>query len=190
MAFKALEDALRTLRNRVGTVEAANSSLTTEVEVLAGAVSPTAAVTAFAGATAPTGWLLCNGSAVSRTTYAALFEVIGTTYGAGNGSTTFNLPDLRGRVPVGRDSGQTEFDVLGEAGGAKTHTLSVNEIPSHNHVSGETARAILTNTSQRTASTGTQGAFISTTENIVPAGGDQPHNNLQPYRVLNFIIKA
>jgi len=64
---------------------------------------PTGAVSAFAGSTAPTGWLLCSGQAVSRTTYAALFALIGTTYGVGDGSTTFNLPDLRGRVVAGED---------------------------------------------------------------------------------------
>lgn len=96
--------------------------------------SPTGAVTQFAGSAAPTGWLLCDGTAVSRATYADLFAAIGTTYGAGNGSTTFNLPNLKGRVPVGRDSADTSFDVLGETGGAKTHTLTVTEMPSHTHV--------------------------------------------------------
>ena len=68
----------------------------------------------FAGATAPTGYLICDGAAISRTTYAALFAIIGTTYGAGNGSTTFNIPNLKGKVAVGRDASQTEFDVLGK----------------------------------------------------------------------------
>jgi microcystin-dependent protein len=78
----------------------------------------------FAGSTAPTGWLLCDGTAVSRTTYSDLFAITSTTYGVGDGSTTFNLPNLKGRVPVGLDTSQTEFDVLGETGGAKTHTLT------------------------------------------------------------------
>jgi microcystin-dependent protein len=75
----------------------------------------------FAGASAPAGWLVCDGAAVSRTTYAELFNVIGTTWGAGNGSTTFNLPDMRGRTTFGRDTAQTEFNALAESGGAKTH---------------------------------------------------------------------
>lgn len=96
-------------------------------------VGPVGSITMFAGADAPSGHLLCDGSAVSRATYSALFAVIGTTYGAGNGSTTFNVPNLKGRVPVGQDTTQTEFDTLGERAGAKTHTLSVPEMPSHTH---------------------------------------------------------
>jgi microcystin-dependent protein len=68
------------------------------------------------------GWLLCDGSNVSRTTYAGLFAAIGTTYGSGDGSTTFAVPNLKGKIPVGRDAAQIEFDVLGEIGGEKTHT--------------------------------------------------------------------
>lgn len=91
-------------------------------------------ISQYAGATSPNGWLICDGSAVSRTTYSSLFTAIGTTYGTGNGSTTFNLPNLKGRVVVGVDAAQTEFDALGETGGAKTHTLTVAEMPSHTHV--------------------------------------------------------
>lgn len=108
--------------------------------------APTGSVTDFAGSSAPTGWLICDGSAVSRTTYSDLFAVIGTTYGAGDGSTTFNLPDAQGAVIVGLDSAQTEFDALGETGGAKTHTLSTSEMPAHDHTgssgsSGATANS-------------------------------------------------
>lgn len=145
--------------------------------------APVASIHAYGGSTAPTGWLICDGSAVSRTTYAALFAIIGTTYGAGNGSTTFNLPDLRGKIPVGRDSGQTEFDVLGETGGAKTHTLSTTEIPSHQHSYGPT---------------GSSGAFgmvdsVSASSSGLRqtgfTGGGAAHNNLQPYQVINYIVK-
>lgn len=101
----------------------------------------------YAGATAPSGYLLCDGSAVSRTTYAALFVVLSTTYGAGNGSTTFNLPDLRGRMPIGAGTGtglnasgtgaptgtaQTAR-TRGQWGGEETHLLSTSEMPSHSH---------------------------------------------------------
>ena len=95
---------------------------------------PIGAITSYAGDTAPTNWLICDGSAISRTTYADLFDAIGTTYGIGDGSTTFNLPNLKGRVITGLDSSQTEFDTLGETGGEKTHTLTVNEMPSHTHI--------------------------------------------------------
>lgn len=85
----------------------------------------------FAGATAPTGWLLCNGAAVSRTDYAELFAVIGTTYGAGDGSTTFNLPDMQGRFPLGKNGSYA----LNAKGGAATITLSSDQtpLPSHKH---------------------------------------------------------
>ena len=76
-----------------------------------GTVPPAGVIMAFAGSTAPSGYLICDGSAVSRSTYANLYAVIGTTYGAGNGSTTFNLPDLTGRVPVGKNAGT--FATLG-----------------------------------------------------------------------------
>src|SRR5690606_20957810 len=84
-------------------------------------------------AAAPDGYLICDGSAISRTTYAAIFTVLGTTYGTGDGSSTFNLPNLKGRVPVGLDSSQTEFDALAETGGANTHTLTIAQLPSLTH---------------------------------------------------------
>lgn len=94
---------------------------------------PPGAITAYVAAAAPTGWLLCQGQEVSRATYATLYAVIGNTYGAGNGTTTFNLPNLKGRVPIGLDSSDTSFDALAETGGAKTHTLAEANLPSHTH---------------------------------------------------------
>lgn len=112
----------------------------------------TGVITAFGGSSAPTGWLLCDGSAVSRSTYADLFAVVSTTYGIGDGSTTFNVPNLKGRVPVGRDSTQTEFDTLGETGGAKTHTLSTAELASHSHTAdGDLTAASALSTHSHTA---------------------------------------
>ena len=90
---------------------------------------PTGCVQAYAGVAIPNGWLLCDGSAVDRNTYAALFTVIGTTYGAGNGTTTFNLPNLTGRVAVGAGSSYP----LAAKGGEASHTLTVNELAAHNH---------------------------------------------------------
>lgn len=89
---------------------------------------PAGAITAFGGASAPTGWLICDGSAVSRTTYATLFALFSTTYGAGDGSTTFNLPDLRGRAIVGKGT-NTDVDTLGESDGLAVGSRT----PKHNH---------------------------------------------------------
>ena len=90
-----------------------------------GGGTPPGTVTAFAGSTAPAGWLLCDGSAVSRTAYAALFAVIGTTYGAGNGSTTFTLPDLRGRVAAGANAS----NALASRAGADSKQIARANLP-------------------------------------------------------------
>lgn len=112
---------------------------------LGGASAPVGAGMDFYGATAPEGWLFADGSAVSRADYAELFAVIGTTYGAGDGVTTFNLPDKRGRVTVGRDrqvsgsyadrltSPRVDSRTLGASGGAQTVTLTTAEMPAHSH---------------------------------------------------------
>ena len=143
----------------------------------------------FSGSTLPTGYLFCDGSAVSRTTYAGLFDVIGTTFGSGDGSTTFNLPNLKGKVPVGLDSNDTDFDTLGETGGEKTHTLTVNEMPSHTHkvrYVGNYANGIAGGQpgTSRDATPGYNELILA------KEGGSQAHNNLQPYIVINYIIKA
>ena len=153
---------------------------------------PVGTILPFADDTIPSGYLLCDGSAISRTTYATLFSIIGTTYGVGDGSTTFNLPNLKGKVPVGLDSSDSDFDTLGETGGEKTHTLSVSELPSHNHgttysyanVSGTGPKG-----SETKISTGSTYYFNyrNSTDN---RGDGQAHNNLQPYTVINYIIKA
>jgi microcystin-dependent protein len=147
-----------------------------------GGVREAGEITMWPGATAPEGWMLCDGAAVSRTSYHELFAVIGTTYGAGDGSTTFNLPNLKGRVPVGRDAAQTEFDALGESGGAKTHTLTTAEIPSHSHG--------LTQTYVTAGGVGVAAiTYTATSSNTGPSGGGGAHNNLQPYLTLNYIIR-
>ncbi|MCY4551485.1 MAG: tail fiber protein [Defluviicoccus sp.] len=115
---------------------------------------PAGMVAPFAGASAPAGWLLCHGQAVSRADYAALFAAIGETYGAGDGRTTFALPDLRGRAVAGRDdmggtaaarltdrTGGVDGDRLGAAGGAETHMLQISEMPQHSHTPGSLAAA-------------------------------------------------
>lgn len=94
---------------------------------------PPGSITGYAGIHVPGGWLMCDGAAVSRDIYTDLFEAIGTTYGCGNGSTTFNVPNLLGRTIIGFNPSDADFDVLGETGGEKRHTLTVDEMPSHTH---------------------------------------------------------
>jgi microcystin-dependent protein len=142
-------------------------------------------ISQYAGATSPNGWMICDGSAVSRTTYSALYSAIGNSYGSGDGSTTFNLPNLKGRVPVGLDSSQTEFDALGETGGAKTHTLTEAQMPSHIHTSSWTQTFV--------AGGGISVVAVipggSANFNVGATGGGGAHNNLQPYITVNYIIK-
>ena len=96
--------------------------------------TPAGVITQYGGSTAPTGWLLCQGQAISRTNplYTRLWGAISTNYGIGDGSSTFNVPNLQGRIPVGKDA-TAEFDVLGETGGSKTSTLSTPNLPPHQH---------------------------------------------------------
>ena len=152
--------------------------------------TPVGSISLFAGKTAPNGWLICDGSAVSRTTYANLFSVIGTTYGTGDGSTTFNIPNLKGRVPVGVDSNDTSFDTIGETGGEKTHTLSVDEMPAHNHSTVYISSFEGGNQNARTGYGYNEVALNKSSygNSVAKTGGDQPHNNLQPYIVMNYII--
>jgi microcystin-dependent protein len=117
----------------IGYLDGVTSSVQTQINTAFEYVAPTGSIIIWSTNTPPSNWLLCNGATVSRTTYATLFSVIGTTYGAGDGSTTFVLPNLMGRVPVGRDSNQTEFDTLAETSGAKTVTLAITNLPAHTH---------------------------------------------------------
>ena len=138
--------------------------------------TPVGSISLFAGTTAPTGWLICDGSAVSRTTYANLFSVIGTTYGTGDGSTTFNIPNLKGKVPVGYDSSDTSFDTIGETGGSKNQTLALSNLPSDFRYP--------------TYKEATQWGLKEQGEAHYPFvnGTGDPFNILQPYIVMNYII--
>ena len=154
--------------------------------------TPSGAILQFAGSSAPANWLLCDGALVSRTTYATLFGVIGTNYGAGDGSSTFKLPDLRGRVPIGAGQGSSLTNrVIAATGGAETHTLTVPQIPSHSHAIplydySDGGQANLT-----TAGTDDVTDFRSNSQDPVDnTGGNQPHNNMQPFLVVNHIIKV
>jgi microcystin-dependent protein len=150
-------------------------------------IIPAGVMNMFAGATAPTGYLLCQGQAISRTTYADLFTAIGTTYGTGDGSTTFNLPNMQGRVPVGLWSADPSFNALGAWGGEKTHTLTTAEMPSHSHTAPTWDGT--TNGTYEVPS-GQYGVDFPNGAQTSNTGGGQAHNNLQPYMTLNFIIKV
>ena len=145
----------------------------------------------YAGSVPPTGWTWCDGSEQSRTEYADLFAAIGTKYGAGDGTTTFNLPNFGGRVGVGMDANQTEFNDLGAKGGEKAHKLTVNEMPSHKHIvkgmAGVDNRDFDGFYGGFAAADPATGAYDVETQ---PKGGDQPHNNLQPYITLTYIIST
>lgn len=161
---------------------------------------PIGAIAQFGGSVAPTNWLFCNGQAVSRETYSELFSAIGTTYGDGDGSTTFNLPDFSSRSPMGigqgtDDNSLTETTTLGQIKGEYKHTLSTAEMPSHIHMglnwinnpvslnagSVTTGYKLDWNSTAPPADTGLR---------TNPAGGDQAHNIIQPVLGVNFIIKA
>lgn len=162
-------------------------------------------IQAFGGASAPDKWLLCNGAAISRADYAELFTVIGTAYGVGNGTTTFNLPDLRDRSPYG--VGGASVPALGNTAGATAVALSINNLPSHDHDyndPGHTHPPLSPNTSflgQRAgaANVAPAGAGVgvaATTGSSLTGitfhaqGSNIPHNNLHPVLGVNFIIYA
>lgn len=160
---------------------------------------PIGVIMPYAGASAPTGYLFCDGDAVSRATYSDLFGIIGVTYGAGDGSTTFALPDLRGRVIAGQDDmggssannlTDAQADQLGGTLGNETHTLTATELPAHTHggltdidpnggdggSSSDPGVDYVTSNGAGTVSGST--------------GGGGAHNNVQPTFILNYIIKT
>jgi microcystin-dependent protein len=139
----------------------------------------------------PKGWAFCNGQFLPINQNQALFSLLGTTFG-GNGQTTFALPDLRGRVPIHFGSGFT----LGQAGGQPAHTVTLSEMPAHNHFVGATNGAATTgavfNNIFASAPLANFGSFANLTtlhpSSITNVGGSQPHENMQPYLCINFII--
>jgi microcystin-dependent protein len=196
---------------------------------------PAGVISQYAGDTAPDGYLLCTGQSLATTEYPALFAAIGYAYGGSGGS--FSVPNLQNRIPVGKGN-ETEFDALGEVGGAKTHVLTTSEMPSHTHtqdshnhtqmahshtgttnqgygwpfssqiyVSGGSTnfhpitwggalvgsdltyqnRTLHTHAFTSNDTTATNNAATATNQNT---GGGLAHNNLQPYIVLNYIIKT
>jgi len=139
----------------------------------------------------PKGWAFCNGQFLPINQNQALFSILGTTYG-GNGQTTFALPDFRGRIPLHVGNGLN----LGEAAGQESHTVTMSEMPAHNHVAqGNSAagNALAPNSNfLADISTKAYGGVANLTtlspSTVTNAGGSQPHENRQPFLVLNFII--
>jgi microcystin-dependent protein len=147
----------------------------------------------FAGSFAPRNWALCNGQILSIAQNTALFSILGTTYG-GDGQTTFALPDLRGRAPI---SPNWSSHALGEVGGSETVTLSVNHMPTHTHTATAYSQGGNTTTpangawaasTSRDSIYATTGDTTMSSQAVEVTGGSQPHDNMQPYLGLNYII--
>lgn len=171
-------------------------------------VKLTGEIRMYGGSSAPSGWLFCNGQEVSRATYSDLFDVIGETFGAGDGSSTFAVPDLRDRSPLGTNSmGSSDASRvdnystdLGDSGGEDEHQLSESEMPSHNHGGGNHDHTLNTESGSGgfngQLSQGTNNTLEETSSpvqnsgNIINTdGGDNPHNTMHPFLAVNFIIR-
>lgn len=174
---------------------------------------PVGSIIDYAGTSAPTNYLFPYGQAISRTTYSVLFGIIGTTYGIGDGTTTFNLPDCRGRLTAGKDdmggvsanrltnaaTGGVDGDGLGNTGGLETDTLTTAKIPAHRH---DLLSSNIATTSQITYLGATRGLIGATAGNngyvtdsldgpfVGNTGSGDPHNNVQPTIILNKIIRV
>ncbi len=151
----------------------------------------------FGGNFAPAGWALCDGQIISIAENDVLFTLIGTTYG-GDGEETFALPNLQSRIPIhaGQGGGISQNYVLGEMGGVESVTLTTQQIPAHTHPAMGTTNAATTRDpvgaapgqSVPQAYTNRMTPVTASPQAITPAGGSQPHENIQPYLCINFII--
>lgn len=143
---------------------------------------PIGSIVEWGSDAAPENWLICNGQELKRNEYPDLFAAIGTTYGEGDGSTTFNLPNMASKFPIGYNSSDSDFNSLGKTGGEKEHTLTLGELPSN---------PILTTNASSIATDGyiMRGSYTSVS-NYNVGGNGEAHNNMPPYLVVNYIIKA
>lgn len=150
----------------------------------------------FGGNFAPAGWMFCAGQLLPISEYETLFNLIGTTYG-GDGQSTFALPDLQGRVPIHQGTNLGTTYIIGESGGSESVTITAQQVPIHNH-------AVFASTNTATSTTAAGNVTASTNQlkiyteggpsktfaptAVSPIGGSQPHDNMQPYLCLSFII--
>jgi len=183
-----------------GAFDKANSANVVAVSAFnaANTGTPAGVIMPYAGSSEPSGWLFCSGNAISRTTYSGLFSAIGTTYGPGDNSTTFNLPDLRGRVIAGRDDmgGTAALRVtnsgsnanssiagttLGANGGTQTHILTTAQLPTFS----------MRSTTATSSPAHSDSVPLAVADDVnVTIGENYPHLNMQPTIILNYIIKT
>src|ERR1051325_5007867 len=151
----------------------------------------------FAGSFPPAGWMTCAGQLLPISENEILFQLIGTTYG-GDGESTFNLPDLRGRLPMHQGTGgDGNTYILGESGGVEEVTLTTQQIPQHNHAllgskdfgaQGFPVNNMLAGSNTVSIYKATAPTAALNAQSVQAAGGSQPHSNMQPYLGINFII--
>jgi microcystin-dependent protein len=157
------------------------------------ALLPTGSIQLYAGQydNIPNGWLLCDGSAISRTTYEKLFDIVGTQFGTGNGSSTFNLPDLRAKFP----RGATNTADAGATGGSDTHTLTVAEMPSHNHSHNHDYNKSSSTSGMIFSTPGSFGGFNAgsgvqqTSTDATNTGGGGAHENRPAFLEVLYMIR-
>jgi microcystin-dependent protein len=168
-------DTLEAVQNKVGVDNDTDpTSFDFRIRTLEDEVTPTGSVTMFAGAAAPSGWFLCNGQAISRTTYATLFALVGTTYGAGNGSSTFNVPDFRNRVPVGAGTSYSLNQAVGNL--TQDITLAATNLPKHTHkVTPATTSVVFTDPGHSHPEQGRTASQVLANHYLQRQGGSTPN---------------
>ena len=181
--------------NAVIAAKIPDASITLAKIVAGQGLVPSGSMLVYGGASAPTGWLLCHGQSISRSTYAALFTALSTTYGSVDGN-TFNIPDLRGRVIAGQDdmggssanrlTTPINGDTLGAAGGVESHALSIAELAAHTH----TITPMKQDAPRAGGGSGNVYDAASGTITSSSTGSGSAHTNVQPTIILNYIIKT